>query len=43
VAEWEEESGGAIADFLDEAALMTSVDDRAVEAVNDEVPTTRSR
>lgn len=38
VAEWEEEQGGSIADFLDEAALMTSVDDRAVEAVNEEVP-----
>jgi DNA helicase II / ATP-dependent DNA helicase PcrA len=38
VAEWEDEQGGSIADFLDEAALMTSVDDRAVEAVNDEVP-----
>lgn len=38
VAEWQEESGGAIHEFLDEAALMASVDDRAVEAVNDEVP-----
>jgi len=38
VAEWETESGGSIADFLDEAALMTSVDDRAVEAANEEVP-----
>ena len=38
VAEWETESGGSIADFLDEAALMTSVDDRAVEAANDDVP-----
>ena len=38
VTEWEAESGGGIADFLDEAALMTSVDDRAVEAVNGEVP-----
>jgi len=38
VSEWEAESGGGIADFLDEAALMTSVDDRAIEAVNDEVP-----
>jgi DNA helicase II / ATP-dependent DNA helicase PcrA len=37
VAEWEEESGGGVADFLDEAALMTSVDDRAVQAVNEEV------
>ena len=38
VTEWEEESGGGIADFLDEAALMTSVDDRAVEAVNGPLP-----
>ena len=38
VAEWEAEGGGSLADFLDEAALMTSVDDRAVEAVNEEVP-----
>jgi DNA helicase II / ATP-dependent DNA helicase PcrA len=38
VAEWEGETGGGIADFLDEAALLGSVDDRAVEAVNDEVP-----
>ena len=38
VAEWQEESGGAIHEFLDEAALMASVDDRAVEAVNEEVP-----
>ncbi len=38
VSEWEAEAGGSIADFLDEAALMTSVDDRAIEAVNDEVP-----
>ena len=40
VEEWEEEEGGTIAEFLDEAALMASVDDRAVAAVNDgEVPT----
>lgn len=38
VTEWEEESGGSIAEFLDEAALMASVDDRAVKAVNQEVP-----
>ena len=38
VAEWEDESGGSIADFLDEAALLGSVDDRAVRAANDEVP-----
>ena len=38
VLEWEEESGGSIEDFLDEAALMASLDDRAVKAVNDEVP-----
>ena len=38
VSEWQEESGGAIHEFLDEAALMASVDDRAVEAVNEEVP-----
>ncbi|HEX7003098.1 MAG TPA: UvrD-helicase domain-containing protein [Trueperaceae bacterium] len=39
VIEWEEEDGGgSIAQFLDEASLMASVDDRAVKAVNDEVP-----
>lgn len=38
VTEWQEESGGAIHEFLDEAALMSSVDDRAVEAVNEDVP-----
>jgi DNA helicase II / ATP-dependent DNA helicase PcrA len=38
VAEWEAETGGGIADFLDEAALLASVDDRAVEAVNDGMP-----
>jgi len=37
VAEWQEESGGSIAEFLDEASLMSSVDDRAVDAVNGEV------
>jgi DNA helicase II / ATP-dependent DNA helicase PcrA len=35
VAEWEDETGGGIADFLDEAALLASVDDRAVAAAND--------
>lgn len=38
VAEWEAEEGGSISDFLDEAALMTSVDDRAVKAANNELP-----
>jgi DNA helicase II / ATP-dependent DNA helicase PcrA len=38
VAEWEAESGAGIAEFLDEAALLASVDDRAVAAVNGEVP-----
>ena len=38
VAEWQEEAGGSIAEFLDEAALMASVDDRAVKAVNSEIP-----
>ena len=38
VLEWEDEGGGSIEAFLDEAALMASVDDRAVKAVNDEVP-----
>jgi len=39
VTEWQEETGGSIAEFLDEAALMASVDDRAVKAVNQgEVP-----
>ncbi len=37
VAEWQEEAGGSIAEFLDEAALMASVDDLAVEAVNGDV------
>lgn len=40
VDEWEVDEGGTIADFLDEAALMSSVDDRAVAAMNQgEVPT----
>ncbi|MFO8149876.1 MAG: UvrD-helicase domain-containing protein [Trueperaceae bacterium] len=38
VAEWEDETGGGIGDFLDEAALLASVDDRAVAAANDDVP-----
>ncbi len=37
VAEWQEEQGGSIAEFLDEAALLGSNDDRAVQAVNGEV------
>jgi DNA helicase II / ATP-dependent DNA helicase PcrA len=37
VAEWEDGSGGGIAEFLDEAALMSSVDDRAVAAANETV------
>ncbi len=37
VTEWQEENQGSIADFLDEAALLASVDDRAVKAVNGEV------
>src|SRR5690606_815210 len=36
VTEWQDENQGGIADFLDEAALMASVDDRAVKAVNGE-------
>ncbi|HRQ10065.1 MAG: UvrD-helicase domain-containing protein [Trueperaceae bacterium] len=36
ITEWQEEEGGSIAEFLDEAALLGSVDDRAVEAVNGE-------
>lgn len=35
VEEWEAQEGGTIQEFLDEAALMASVDDRAVAAVND--------
>ncbi len=39
VIEWElEDGGGSMSDFLDEAALLGSVDDRAVKAVNKEVP-----
>jgi DNA helicase II / ATP-dependent DNA helicase PcrA len=34
VYEWQEEHGGSISEFLDEAALMASVDDRAVKAMN---------
>ncbi|HLR46563.1 MAG TPA: 3'-5' exonuclease, partial [Deinococcales bacterium] len=38
VIEWEEEEGGGmLSDFLDEAALLGSADDRAVKAVNGEV------
>ncbi len=36
VTEWQEEHGGSIAEFLDEAALLGSNDDRAVQAVNGE-------
>jgi len=36
VTEWQDENQGGIADFLDEAALMASVDDSAVKAVNGE-------
>jgi DNA helicase-2/ATP-dependent DNA helicase PcrA len=38
VVEWQEEEGGSIAEFLDEAALLASVDDRAVKANNETVP-----
>lgn len=38
VTEWEQEGGGSIGDFLDEASLLASVDDRAVKAVNAEIP-----
>lgn len=39
VSEWQAENGGSMADFLDDAALLASVDDRAVKAVNQgEVP-----
>ncbi len=34
VYEWQEEHGGSVAEFLDEAALMASVDDRAIKAMN---------
>lgn len=37
IAEWEKETSGSIGEFLDEAALLASVDDRAVQAVNGEV------
>ncbi len=37
VQEWQEENGGSIAEFLDEASLLASTDDRAVKAVNGEV------
>lgn len=36
VAEWQQETNGAIEEFLDEAALLASVDDRAVKANNPE-------
>lgn len=36
VAEWQEEGGGAVAEFLDEAALLGGTDDLAVQAVNGE-------
>jgi DNA helicase II / ATP-dependent DNA helicase PcrA len=35
VYEWQEEHEGSISEFLDEASLMASVDDRAVKAMND--------
>ncbi len=35
VEEWEQEHAGTVAEFLDEAALMASVDDRAVAAANE--------
>jgi DNA helicase-2/ATP-dependent DNA helicase PcrA len=38
VEEWEQDEGGTIAEFLDEAALMASVDDRAVAAANEGEP-----
>jgi len=34
VAEWQEETDGSIEEFLDEAALLASVDDKAVKANN---------
>jgi len=37
IAEWEKDVGGTVGEFLDEAALLASVDDRAVKAVNGEV------
>jgi len=38
VTEWQDEGGGPIGEFLDEAALLASLDDRAVKAVNHELP-----
>jgi DNA helicase-2/ATP-dependent DNA helicase PcrA len=38
VTEWEQEAGGSIGEFLDEASLLASVDDRAIKAVNQELP-----
>jgi len=38
VTEWQDEGGGPIGEFLDEAALLASVDDRAVKAVNQQLP-----
>ncbi|UCH24490.1 MAG: UvrD-helicase domain-containing protein [Trueperaceae bacterium] len=38
LSEWEEDGGGSIGEFLDEAALLASVDDRAVKAVNPDAP-----
>lgn len=38
VTEWQDEGGGSIGDFLDEAALLASVDDRAVKAANQNLP-----
>lgn len=37
VAEWQSDTGGSVAEFLDEAALLGSNDDRAVQAVNGEM------
>jgi DNA helicase II / ATP-dependent DNA helicase PcrA len=34
VIEWQEDHGGSVAEFLDEASLMASVDDRAIKAAN---------
>jgi DNA helicase-2/ATP-dependent DNA helicase PcrA len=38
LSEWEEDGGGSIGEFLDEAALLASVDDRAIKAVNPDAP-----
>jgi DNA helicase-2/ATP-dependent DNA helicase PcrA len=38
VGEWEADEGGSISEFLDEAALLASVDDRAIKAANRELP-----